>query len=100
MSSASSVALDSPSCTTVSSSASSYSPPQSRGSEHTTFYDLEDMIQSPGAESVRTYTLIALLKVAENVHRANMSKDTIAANAILHPSWKGWKSLPGKQKDW
>jgi hypothetical protein len=43
---------------------------------------------------VRTYTLIAFLKAAENVHRANMPKNTIAADVILHPSWKGrmgWK---------
>ena len=109
MSSASSVAFSSSSCTTVSSSASSCSPPRSRNSEHTTFYDLEDTIHSHGAESrtillpitpnhtpvldwlgsARSYILIARLKAAEKVHRANMSKDAITANATLHPSWKG-----------
>ena len=115
MSSASLVAFGSSSCTTVSSSASSCSSPQSRNSEHTIFQDLEDTIYSPGAESrtillpitpnhtpildwldsVSTYILITRLKAAEKVHRANMS-DAIAADAILHPAWKGWKGLPGK----
>jgi len=106
MSSASSVAFGSSSRTTVSSSASSCSSPQSRNSEHTTFHDLEGTIHSPGAESraillpitpnhtpvldwldsVGAYILIARLKAAEKVHRANMSRDAITAGAILHPA--------------
>jgi hypothetical protein len=82
---------------------------QSRNSEHTIFHDLEGTIHSPGAESraillpitpnhtpvldwldsVSTYILIARLKAAEKVHRANMSRDAITAGAILHPALKG-----------
>jgi hypothetical protein len=116
MSSASSVASGSSSCTTVSSFVSSCSSPQSRNSEHTRFDDLEDTIYSPGAESrtilllitpnhtpaidwldsVSIYILITRLKAAEKVYRANISRDAITADVILYPARKGWKGLSGK----